>query len=625
MNSKKAFFILVVLLAILLDSCAQPATPTVIQTMEVVKTVVVTTPAATKAPTPSPLPRISEYGKYQGYSKSSYITHVKSSQYIPVRDGTRLAADIYRPAVDGQAVDARLPVVWMFARYHRDQIKDLFPWYERMILYSYVIVSVDVRGSGASYGSTQSECFSPNEAQDAYDVTEWLASQPWSDGNIGMLGISYMAQTQYEAAGAKPPHLKAIFPEQTNLDCYFETYPGGIYDPNLTETWQAFVDEIDAFGVPVDEDIDKSMLAAAIKDHAANPDINQVYVAMPYRDSRDPKTGVQSLQVQDINTLLEGINDSQLPIYHLGGWYDYYPRDTLLWYANLTTPQKIVMGPWSHGEGVDSEERFVEHLRWFDYWLKGIDNGIMQEPPIRYYTMGADQGWRTAQEWPLPDTQLVSYYLSGGLIGSDSSVNDGGLNTDAPIDPSAIDIYQLDYSTSQGDITRGSADSQSIYFHNQVPNEEKGLTYTTDPLVSALEVTGHPILHLWVTSSATDGDFFVYLTDVTDTGLSLYITEGKLRASHRAIATAPYNGLGLPYHRSFKADIADLPVEPVELVFDLLPTSYVFGAGHRIRVTIVGADIDNYATPVLDPAPTVSIYRDAEHASYIELPVIPAQ
>jgi putative CocE/NonD family hydrolase len=247
----------------------------------------------------------------------------------------------------------------------------------------------------------------------------------------------------------------------------------------------------------------------------------------------------------------------------------------------------------------------------------------MQEPPIRYYTMGAKTGWHTANRWPLQDQVPTKYYFSGGPTGSVSSVNDGVLSTSAPTDASSIDVYQVDYSTSQGNVTRGSADSKSLYFNNQVPIEEKGLTYTTDPLGVTLEVTGHPILHLWVTSSAGDGDFFVYLTDVTDSGASLYITEGKLRASRRATSTAPYEYLGLPYHRSYEADIADLAGEPVELVFDMLPTSYVFGEGHRIRVYITCANKDNYSTPVFDPAPTVSVYHDAEHASYIELPIIP--
>ena len=154
-------------------------------------------------------------------------------------------------------------------------------------------------------------------------------------------------------------------------------------------------------------------------------------------------------------------------------------------------------------------------------------------------------------------------------------------------------------------------------------NDKKGLTYTSPPLSSDLEVTGHPVVHLWVSSSAGDGDFFVYLEDVSEANYSKYITEGNLRASYRAISAAPYEYLGLPYHRSNAEDIADLPDEPVELVFDLLPTSYVFEAGHRIRITITCADKDNYLTPQLDPPPTVQLYREADHASYIELPIIP--
>ena len=149
------------------------------------------------------------------------------------------------------------------------------------------------------------------------------------------------------------------------------------------------------------------------------------------------------------------------------------------------------------------------------------------------------------------------------------------------------------------------------YPNTMMFNDKKGLTYTTPPLTTEVEVTGHPVVHLWVSSSARDGDFFVYLEDVSEASYSKYITEGNLRASHRAISTAPYEYLGLPYHRSYAEDIADLPDQPVELVFDLLPTSYVFEAGHRIRVTITGADKDTALTPQLDPPPTVTLYRDS--------------
>ena len=169
-------------------------------------------------------------------------------------------------------------------------------------------------------------------------------------------------------------------------------------------------------------------------------------------------------------------------------------------------------------------------------------------------------------------------------------------------------------------------------------NQGHTSTEGADPpheFVEDVELTGHPVVHLWVTSTAADGDFFVYLEEAEETGggrnrgagqkhESHYITEGKLRASHRALSEPPYDYLGLPYHRSFAEDIVDLPGgAPVELIFDLLPTSNIFDKGHRIRVTVTCADKDSTQTPELSPAPTVSVYRNADYASYIVLPIIP--
>jgi hypothetical protein len=196
----------------------------------------------------------------------------------------------------------------------------------------------------------------------------------------------------------------------------------------------------------------------------------------------------------------------------------------------------------------------------------------------------------------------------------------------APVTATGVDEYQVDYLTTLGKNTRWAAGYdllRPVYPNTMMFNDEKGLTYTTPPLTSEVEVTGHPVVHLWVTSSAKDGDFFVYLEDISAGSFSKYITEGNLRASHRAISTAPFEYLGLPYHRSYAEDIAYLPDQPVELVFDLIPTSYIFDAGHRIRVTITCADKDTALTPQLIPPPMVHLYRGADHASYIVLPIIP--
>jgi hypothetical protein len=338
-------------------------------------------------------------------------------------------------------------------------------------------------------------------------------------------------------------------------------------------------------------------------------------------------TGAQPYITNNPANYLKEIGSSGVPVYHWGGWYDNFPKHALLWYSNLTNPQKIVIGPWAHPQlgGLDLA---IEEVRWYDYWLKGIDNGVMSEAPITYYTLGEGKksGWHSAWEWPLPNQELTNYYFDGTKSGSVKSVNDGSLSLDAPGSTAGVDEYLVDYSTTSGPATRWSAGYDvmvSPYPQTMMFNDEKALTYTTPPLPAEVEVTGHPVVHLWVTSSAKDGDFFVYLEDVSEARYSKYVTEGNLRASHRALSPAPYNNLGLPYHRSYAEDVADLPDQPVELVFDLMPTSYVFDAGHRIRVTITCADKDTALTPQLDPPPTVHLYRDAEHASYIVLPMIP--
>jgi putative CocE/NonD family hydrolase len=157
-------------------------------------------------------------------------------------------------------------------------------------------------------------------------------------------------------------------------------------------------------------------------------------------------------------------------------------------------------------------------------------------------------------------------------------------------------------------------------------NDEKALTFTTHPLETDLEITGHPVVHLWLASAAPDLDVFVYLEEVDHKGGSTYITEGNLRASHRKLSRAPFDNLGLPYHSHYQSDLTQIPAgEPVELVFDLLPTSYRFHKGNRLRTTIVCADADNFDTPLINPAPELRLLRNQNHPSNIQLPVVQAR
>ena len=589
--------------------------------------------APTRSSTPTAEAR-SEFALYEGYSEPLYDGTRRESQYVAVRDGTLLAVDVYRPTLQGQVVAEPLPVIWAHTRYqraHRVPDGDVQPGLGgayHLIPYGYVVGVVDARGSGASFGIRTAE-LSPEEAQDAYEITEWFAAQPWCDGNVGMSGGSYMGMTQLFAAAQGPPSLKAIFPGMHLFDVYDQFLTNGILMRDFVEQWDASVRAMDSptsvSVVPVDADPDGVMLAEALALRQQNVYPLDLIENAPYRNS--PMPGAGSYDVMSPGTYTAEINAAGVAVYQLGGWYDLYTTDQMLWFANLEGPRKLVMTNWNHS----AYETWMayEQLRWFDYWLKGLDNGIMDEPPLRYYVMGApdDEAWRTADEWPLPNEERVAFYFLAGPSGSVDSVNDGLLVAEAPIEGYGQDDYTVDYTTTTGETNRfANGYGAPFAYPDMVAHDRQALTYTTPPLDGEVEVTGHPVVHLWVTSTAGDGDFFVYLEEVDKAGYATYITEGKLRASCRALHEPPFENMGLPWHRCYQEDAEPLHQgEPVELVLDLKPTSNLFDAGHRIRVTVAGADADTFETPQLDPPPTVTIYRGTEHASFIELPIIPAQ
>jgi putative CocE/NonD family hydrolase len=270
----------------------------------------------------------------------------------------------------------------------------------------------------------------------------------------------------------------------------------------------------------------------------------------------------------------------------------------------------------------------AEVHRWFDYWLKGIENGIMNEPPIYYYVMGDSKkdAWRTCTQWPLPNQKLTRFYFDEGKTGSVASINDGFLRSEPQSHKDAADVYKVDYSTTSGKSSRWYAVNWPRHYPDMRANDEKALSYTTPPLESTIEVTGHPIANLWFSTEAPDLDVFVYLEEVDSSGKSTYITEGNLRASHRKVSKAPYNNFALPYHSHYQSDLMPIPSrEPMELVFKLLSTSHRFHQGNRIRITIAFADADNFETPVVDPAPKIHLLRDGNHQSSIQLPVVQTQ
>ena len=581
--------------------------------------------------------RVSTLGRYQGYSEAVFDGWVRTSQYVTVRDGTRIAIDLFRPTKQGIPHEMPLPVIWEHRRYQRASIdedgaihsqldREDHPM-RKVVPHGYVFAVAAVRGSGASFGS-RVDATPPAESRDAYDITEWLAAQPWCSGAVGMYGISYSGTAQFMAASTAPPHLKAIFPEMAMFDLYDFCYPGGIFRYRFMEAWAGMVQALDLHQsrtpAPVDEDKDRALLKQAARQHRGNFDLHRVAQA-GCRDASFAGLG-QIYLTNTPSTYIDEIRASKIAVYQRAGWFDMYPRDMLLWLCNLDNPKKIAIGPWNHyqSHGVD---RGTEMLRWFDYWLKGIDNGIMEEPPIVYCVMDApaDRMIRWAHQWPLPEAKPTQYDFWAGPSGSIDSVNDGLLlrreSSFAPaVSESGVDVYTVDYTTTSGSDTRWMPGSPQ--YPDMATNDRKALTYTTEPLTATIEIIGHPVVHLWLHCSADDVEVFAYLEDVDSAGRSTYITEGCLRASRRALLKAPYNRLGLPFCRGFEEDVTPLPDEPVELVFDLLPTAQHFKAGHRIRLAITCADKDSYRHIHQDPVPTIRLLRDASHRSGVILPVV---
>ncbi len=587
--------------------------------------------------------KVSRFGEYKGYSEPTYDSWVRTSQYLTMRDGIRIAIDVIRPAQGGKVAEEKLPVIWSHTRYRRATLRDGkvysvvdSPLYQSFIRSGYILANADVRGSGASFGSWRG-IFTPEESRDAYEITEWLATQPWCDGNVGMFGGSYLGITQLMAASTRPPHLKAIFPFVALFDLYGVAYHNGVFFDDFIRTWSDLTMELDKTpgAAPVDGEDGEALLRAALEEHAGNRRLIDIFTPLLFRDSRDEVTGSQSYYDWQPAGHIKEISESGVPMYVWGGWFDSFTKDCTLIYRNFAVPKRLVMGAWSHSPTdpeIGREEytlAITEALRWFDRWLKGIANGIMEEPPVRYHLMrGPRQNeWRTATEWPVADAVEVPYYFGNGPSGSVSSINDGMLETIPPTDDAGRDEYRTDYTTTSGRTSRwDNAVGGGFGYGDMTENDRKGLTYTTPPLAEGLNVTGHPVVHLWVSSPAEDGDFFVYLEEVDAQDVSHYVTEGAIKASHRALSEPFYDNLELPFHRSHAEDAQTLkPGRAAELVFDLQPTANLFDAGNRVRITVVGADVDNALPLSQTPPPTVTVYRGKRMASYVSLPVVGAK
>ncbi|QYK12020.1 CocE/NonD family hydrolase [Shewanella rhizosphaerae] len=583
--------------------------------------------------------KVSSFGHYQGYSQERFDGWVTNSEYITTRDGTKLAADISRPANHGVVTKEKLPVLWTYSRYHREfepgvtNIDD-DAILQRLARHGYVIASVNVRGGGASFGRYQG-LFSAPETRDAYDVIDWLSKRPYSSGNIGMYGLSYMGITQYMAASTKHPALKAITPENGYFSLYDAVRRGGIMRQDLVESWGKGTQYLDKVRkpTPVDADTDGTLAAAAVKEHATNFDPIAPLAAAKLRDDTAPEFDWYKDMPSAINTAL---NESGVAIYHFGSWHDPYTTDTLVHFENYHGPQKMAFGPWSHvtnneAEKLERDKVYgAEFQRWFDYWLKGIKNGVMDGPQIHVAevdSMRKQWQWISLPQFPLQKAR-TSFYFGESSAKSDL-VTDHLLSTQAPVlstqkpDASALLAYQVNDLTTTGTATRWDSNyGTQVNYPDMTANDGHSLTFTTAPLDKDMVIAGIPLVKLFVSASTPDADVYALLEEVEADGSSNYITEGNLRLSLRKQHKAPWNNLDIPWHRALKEDQQLLtPGEVVEADFDIMPVVYRINKGNRLRVAIMGGDKDNMEAPPY-PEAQLSLSVGGAQASQIALPLM---
>ena len=569
----------------------------------------------------STLPAGKDPQRYKNYTEPRYKEAVERSLYLTMRDGVRLAITVVLPK--DLSPGEKVPTIMDMTRYWRAQQGGkpqlLF------ITHGYASVLVDARGTGASFGIWRAP-FSPDEVKDYGEVVNWIVAQPWSDGKVGAMGASYEGNTALWLAVTMNPAVKAVIPRHFEYDEYAETpYPGGLLTDWLIKSWNEGNHQLDTNpGVKlVDEDTDQHLYREAIAHRAENMDVYAAATKAVFRD--DPAFGVQ-LDELSLHSYNAQIEKSHVAINSWGGWFDASTADaTIKSFLTLNNPQRAIVGPWNHGASQNASpyqsanpERVMqgyEWLRFFDHYLKGIDTGLESEKLFYYFTIGEEK-WKVTNTWPVAGTKLMRWYLD----------ENNALSTSAPRTVSGEDRYTVNFEATTGEKNRWHTQNGggAVVYPDRAAEDKKLLTYTSEPLATDTEITGYPVADLFITSTHTDGAFFVYVEDVDEKGVVTYLTEGEFRALHRKISNekSPCKIL-VPYHSFKQKDAMPLvPGQLAELKFGLQPTSVLIRKGHRLRVAIAGHDKNTFARIPAEGRPVITVGRAQKHQSLIELPAV---
>jgi len=576
-------------------------------------------------------------------SQPEYEIEIESNVDVPMRDGLELATDIYRPKAEG-----RFPVVLVRTPYGKEMNELQAKFFARR---GYVYAVQDCRGRFSSPGEWEPFV---DEANDGYDTVEWLAVQPWSTGAVGMIGGSYLGWVQWWAARDRPPHLATIIPNVSPPDPYFNIpYEYGVFFIFGSFWWANILESeatADITGKAISEVMD--MKYARVLRHLPVVELDEKVLGEKNPYWRKWIEHPDNDEYWEPANFLDHLKDLDIPVFHQSGWFDGDGIGSKLNYLKMASHghkyQKLVLGPWGHtdqptrriGDLDFGEEAIVDlqtdYLRWLDRWLKGIENGIDEEPLVSLFVMGSNR-WARGDTYPLSQTRMTELFLTSGG-GANTSDGDGALVWEPPPAGTPPDEYVYDpgdptpspaFYVAPEDLNEGEdepskssmeeeLDKRRAYWANVDKEREDILVYDTPPLEAPLTFAGPISAVIYASSSAKDTDWFIRLSRVADDGRVYGLVEGKIRARYR---------------ESFSDPELLEPGEIYEYHLDLWQTGITVPAGERLRVEVASASFPMFSrnlntgghnekdTEFVKAEQTV--YHDERYPSHVLLPVLP--
>ena len=519
----------------------------------------------------------------------------------------------------------------------------------------YAVLIVDVRGTGASFGKSEAP-WSPQEVGDFPQLVDWVLAQPWSNGRVGAIGVSYEGVCADWLGATCHPAVTAVMPAYTYSDVYLDvSHPGGIFNERFVKAWgdvTALMDRDDTTFVDILAVVNPyvfpsviadmisaallgvrpvsgaaALLADALAQHDGNPNVFDAARPIEFRDDLFGPVSTDA-----ISPLLGApTHDRTAAIQRIAGWQDAGSARGALsdfntlnaaYHLLVVAPQthtgNYLCDPYKFGVPQKLRDQNVIHDVWqgaefLDAFLKSDGSGGIRRE-VAYYTF-VEETWKRTSVWPPDGFEHQRWHLAA----------DHALTRTPPTDPDGADVYTVDFSATTGLYNRWFSGMAGvpIQYVDRAEQDTRLLVYETPPLEQSAELTGHPVVSLQVSSTETDGSFIVYLEDAAPDGTVVYLTEGELRAIHRKVSNEPPPvAIFGPYHTFKRADAEPLvPGEVTEITFDLLPISTIIRAGHRLRVALAGHDADTFVRHPTEGTPVLTFQRNAEHTSWIDLPV----